>query len=85
MMTRIVVDKSTGHAKAHFDLLNRVGKSLILATKIYEMQDVRPEVDRMWDANAGSLPEQQRVNVKAVLTSLNTAFLPISRSRFKQR
>ena len=25
------------------------------------------------------------VNVKAVLTSLNTAFLPISRSRFKQR
>ena len=25
------------------------------------------------------------LNVKAVLTSLNTAFLPISRSRFKQR
>ena len=25
------------------------------------------------------------VHVKAVLTSLNTAFLPISRSRFKQR
>ena len=25
------------------------------------------------------------VHLKAVLTSLNTAFLPISRSRFKQR
>ena len=31
------------------------------------------------------VPFMAEVNVKAVLTSLNTAFLPISRSRFKQR
>ena len=33
-----------------------------------------------------ALPEVKAgVHVKAVLTSLNTAFLPISRSRFKRR
>ena len=30
-------------------------------------------------------PVKAGVNVKAVITSLNTAFLPISRSRFKRR
>ena len=44
VMTRIVVDKITDLPKAHFDSLNRVGKSLILATagrKARNYQNVR--------------------------------------------
>ena len=36
-------------------------------------------------AGKGLSPVKAGVHLKAVLTSLNTAFLPISRSRFKQR
>ena len=86
-MTPIVVDKSADHAKAHFDLLNRVRKSLILATEIYRMQDIGSEINeigmlaRVLLLNSRSLFRfKAGVNVKAVLTLLNTAFLPISRS-----
>ena len=42
-------------------------------------------INPFWTVTAKQSEVKAGVNVKAVFTSLNTAFLPISRSRFKRR